>query len=35
MAHFNAELEKYGSKDVCMEYMEETLALTAIQVRRG
>ena len=35
MAQFNAELEKYGSKDVCMEYMEETLALTAIQVRRG
>jgi len=31
MAHFNAELEKYGSKDVCMEYMEESLALTAIQ----
>ncbi|GMI00717.1 hypothetical protein TrVE_jg11091 [Triparma verrucosa] len=31
MAQFNAELEKYGSKDVCMEYMEETLALTAIQ----
>jgi len=31
MAHFKEQMEVYGGKDVCMEYMEETLSLIAIQ----
>ncbi|GMI49063.1 hypothetical protein TrCOL_g9976 [Triparma columacea] len=31
MAHFKEQMEIYGGKDVCMDYMEETLSLIAIQ----